>query len=412
MYAETLRRINSEGNKNISDKIYKEYSKILKNFSGEEINKNKLIIEQILGYEVDEKRICVRDFIGNKEITYFNDEVNPFLNFEKKAEKDEWMQMRDEYRKNYRKDIDNNSANLIGSRFTEIIDAKQFYLEERERLKRFMESVIIKEKQKESRERAKKQKDAGYVKDTKKDLQDLEKTQKAEEALYEKENFFEKFKNKKTYFIAAIFLLALLLALLFLLPFKFNRSIKSFFTKQSKSVYDKVKDTTKTLIIDKKREDRYIKSNNTESIKRSKDFKFFMTLLDLLNLTNVVAEKNGYHRIVYDFEKPFVTGKDPDWIYPGNVLKMPDSSIITVKKGDNMWKLCENFLINQINKHEVEIQNIIEKNKSGEMNMDKVKEELLKIKNESYSEMLRDFIDEILQLKDFEKIDILLDNLE
>jgi hypothetical protein len=137
-----------------------------------------------------------------------------------------------------------------------------------------------------------------------------------------------------------------------------------------------------------------------------------MTILDLLNLTNVVAEKNGYHKIVEDFEKPFMKGKDPDWIYPGNVLNMPDSSRITVKNGDNMWKLCETFLINQINQHEIQIQELIAKNKADELNMEKLKEELLVIKNESYSEMLRDFIDEILELKDFEKIELLLENTE
>ena len=160
---------------------------------------------------------------------------------------------------------------------------------------------------------------------------------------------------------------------------------------------------------------RFIKRSEAlviNTIGKSKDFKFFMTVLDLLNLTNVVAEKNGYHRIVHDFEKPYMTGKDPDWIYPGNVLNMPDATRITVKRGDNMWKLCENFLINQINMHEIEIQDLIEKNKADELNMEKLKAELLIIKNESYSEMLRDFIDEILELKDFEKIDLLLDNTE
>lgn len=408
LYTETLRRINSEGSKNISDKVFKEYSKILKGFSGNEINKNTVIIEQILGYGINEKRVCARDFLGSKEITYFNEDINPFLNFQKKAEKKEWLEMQDEYRKNYRKNIDNNAANLIGNRFTEIIDSKQFYIEERERLKRFMESVIIKEKQKESLERAKKQKETGYAKDKK---EDLDKTRKVVET-FETGSFFEKLKNKKVFFIAALFLLALLIGLLFLLPFNFNKDIRSFFSKQSKSIYNKVNETTKKLVLDKKREDRYIKSNNSENIKRSKNFKFFMTLLDLLNLTNVVAEKNGYHKIVEDFEKPFMTGKDPDWIYPGNVLNMPDSSRITVKKGDNMWKLCETFLINQINMHEVEIQGLIEKNKTGEISMEKLREDLLKIKDESYSEMLRDFIDEIVQAKDSDKIEIILQDLK
>ncbi len=135
-----------------------------------------------------------------------------------------------------------------------------------------------------------------------------------------------------------------------------------------------------------------------------------MTVLDLLNLTNVVAEKNGYHKIVTDFEKPYVKGKDPDWIYPGNELVMPDSKKVTVVKGDVMWNLCETFLINQINKNEIEIQEIIDKRRTNELSFEESKTGLLKIKNESYSEMLRDFIDEIIQLKNIEDIDKLLKN--
>jgi hypothetical protein len=91
---------------------------------------------------------------------------------------------------------------------------------------------------------------------------------------------------------------------------------------------------------------------------------------------------------------------------------MPDSEKITVKKGDVMWNLCENFLIKQINNHEIEILNIIEKHKNKEINIDKAKEDLLKIKEESYSEMLRDLIDEIAALKSFDEIEELLKDWE
>ncbi len=406
LYAETIRRINCEGNSKITDNVFKEYMNLLEELSGENINENKFVIEQVLGYGANEKRVCIRDFLGSKEIEYFEDKINPFLNFLKNAEKKEWQERQDQYRKKYKLNIkDNKIMNQIGTRFSDVINAKQFHIEERERLKRFMETVIIKEKQEENKERAKRGESVNTAKAQEDELKNAEKHGKELGAKKD----FEWTKGKKTFFIAAILLIALIIASLFLIPFLKEKGITK--DKIQSNIQDKIQGIIedKKIVLDKNREDRYIKTNE-KSFKRSNNLKFFMTVLDLLNLTNVVAEKNGYHRIVEDFEKPNVKGKDPDWIYPGNVLIMPDSAKINVKKGDIMWNLCEDFLIDQINNHEIEIQKIIEKNESNEININQAKEEFLKIKDESYSEMLRDFIDEIVELKNFDDIENLLKN--
>ncbi|MCK4799040.1 MAG: LysM peptidoglycan-binding domain-containing protein, partial [Spirochaetes bacterium] len=96
-------------------------------------------------------------------------------------------------------------------------------------------------------------------------------------------------------------------------------------------------------------------------------------------------------------------GKDPDWIYPDNILVMPDSTKIVVKSGDTMWNICENFLIDQINRDELEIRELIEKTKTKEITIKKAKKRFLIIKEESYSEMLRDFLDTLIELKNFKK---------
>lgn len=439
LFTETVRRLNCEGSMGIDDNLYNEYLKVINNFTGEEINKNKQIIEQSLGYGVNEDRICIRDILHNKELVYFDDKVNPFLNFQKEAEKNEWQEKQEEYRNKHKKNI-NESKMLtdINLRFADVINAKQFHIEERERLKRFMETVIIKEKQKENKVQAEKIKSEAQTQAeaTRKIYPEEEKLQKFKESKtsYKKERQFNGKKVGKVLGIAAIIigiLLILFLASLFILPEKYKKGIITSIAKVDKnknSIINKILSLNKDNknIIDnmdneeniaskdnkdnKNRENKYIKPDNNKTPSKSTNFKFFMTMLDLLNLTNLVAEKNGYHKIVYDFEKTYVKGKDPDWIYPGNNLTMPDSSKTTVVDGDVMWNLCEKFLINQINKNELEIQDVIDRRRTKELSFEDSKTELLKIKNESYSEMLRDFIDEILQLKDIEEIDKLLKN--
>lgn len=100
--------------------------------------------------------------------------------------------------------------------------------------------------------------------------------------------------------------------------------------------------------------------------------------------------------------KKHLTGKDPDWIYPGNILKMPDNSEITVKKGDNMWDICEKYLLKQINEHEIEIRDIILKEKKDHYTIDEAKDRLTSIKAESYSIMVGEFINALMSQNSFE----------
>jgi len=65
-----------------------------------------------------------------------------------------------------------------------------------------------------------------------------------------------------------------------------------------------------------------------------------ITILDVYNLTNKIAITNGYHRL----DSVNQLGKDPDWIYPGNVLTLPDDRKYTVAKGDTIWYLAKRFI--------------------------------------------------------------------
>ncbi|HOV15762.1 MAG TPA: hypothetical protein PK771_15845, partial [Spirochaetota bacterium] len=150
----------------------------------------------------------------------------------------------------------------------------------------------------------------------------------------------------------------------------------------------------------------YFKKLNKEYVdfdknnkKKSYYYKFYMTLKDNLHLTNKIAILNGYHRILFDFEKNYVKGKDPDWIYPGNKLIMPDNNIVVIKDTDNMWRICEKYLIDEVNIDEIKIRDLIEKSKKREVKIVDVKREFQNIINQSNSEMIRGFL-EILKLQD------------
>ncbi len=62
---------------------------------------------------------------------------------------------------------------------------------------------------------------------------------------------------------------------------------------------------------------------------------------DIYRYANEVAVKNGYHKIA----ETTLRERNPDWIYPENVFIMLDSQPVVVSKGDTLWNLSKNKLI-------------------------------------------------------------------
>jgi hypothetical protein len=65
---------------------------------------------------------------------------------------------------------------------------------------------------------------------------------------------------------------------------------------------------------------------------------------DIYVYANDVAVKNGYHKIA----ETNLRDRNPDWIYPKNVFMMLDGQRVTVSKGDTLWNLSKNKLIESI----------------------------------------------------------------
>lgn len=62
---------------------------------------------------------------------------------------------------------------------------------------------------------------------------------------------------------------------------------------------------------------------------------------DIYRYANEVAVKNGYHRIA----ETTLRERNPDWIYPENVFIMLDFQPVVVSRGDTLWNLSKNKLI-------------------------------------------------------------------
>ena len=61
-----------------------------------------------------------------------------------------------------------------------------------------------------------------------------------------------------------------------------------------------------------------------------------ISLADIHLAANEIAVLNGYK----DLDFRVYTGADPDWIYPGNLLKLPGGENYTVRRGDTIWFLA------------------------------------------------------------------------
>ncbi len=57
---------------------------------------------------------------------------------------------------------------------------------------------------------------------------------------------------------------------------------------------------------------------------------------DIHLIANEIAVLNGYK----DLDYRVFAGKDPDWIYPGNILMLPDTGKTIIRRGDTIWYLA------------------------------------------------------------------------
>ncbi|HOF00672.1 MAG TPA: LysM peptidoglycan-binding domain-containing protein [Spirochaetota bacterium] len=389
------------------------------------LKQNKYYIERYLGIDKTSDSLNLYNVSTNQKLSNIPDDINPFTFFQKDISQEKTKEKFNNFKhftaKNQSASRD-QALSAINDRYKTIINLKTFYKNERERLKEFIEILDTEERELEEKEKRALDnifKENNVKKTTDKiDNKELipDDNFNAEEILsYEKsrQNKNTEYVKKRSYnfkFLKIVFLVLLILLLLSAISygiFRFAPKIYTYFkTLPQKEAVDSIKDRYKSenrnIINNNRDKNNTINNNTNNSVKTSFYYRFFMTIIDNINLTNAIAQKNGYEKMTPPMLKKNLTGKDPDWIYPGNLLKMPDNSEITVKKGDNIWSICEKYLLNQINEHEVEIRDIILKVKKDYYTIDEAKNKLSAIKAESYSIMIKEFINALLSQNSFE----------
>jgi nucleoid-associated protein YgaU len=121
-----------------------------------------------------------------------------------------------------------------------------------------------------------------------------------------------------------------------------------------------------------------------------------ITLLDIYRLTNEIAVSNGYRRL----DSVEQVGKDPDWIYPGNVFVLPDKTEYTVVKGDTMWYIAHRFIIKRLEEdweRYTALKNEIGAGVQDASRKERLIRELKYIRERSYSENFRREIDRTIE---------------
>ncbi|MBN2544161.1 MAG: hypothetical protein JXB50_00090 [Spirochaetes bacterium] len=417
LFIETVRRICIDGNNEIDDSTFNFYKNFLTEFNGNSLTQNDYIIMQTIGYDEKNKRVGIRDQLIKNSLINISDTINPLISFEKENSLELWDNKLNSYRNNYKKNIKNsNFDNKIMSRFNQIIEDKKFFKYEAERLSRFIKEKELEEKRTENKNNKEYvAMDQSYKVDKSKEYSNQYITSIEQEALTKKEA--KKIKNKIKIPVLPL-LLAFFLILLLLFGFLYVfRAIKipkldNLITKYLKIDLNKTfiaSDNTADLTQDqflKQNQDKY---DTSQSSLKSKHYKFSMTILDHIKLVNEVAVKNGYHKMAPEYLKANLKGKDPDWIYPGNNFKMPNNEMVHVEGGNTLWGICEKYLINEINQHEIKIRSLIERTKKHEIDISKAKEEFKQIKTETHSQMMQDVIEALLKLNNFNSWEPYLD---
>jgi hypothetical protein len=118
-----------------------------------------------------------------------------------------------------------------------------------------------------------------------------------------------------------------------------------------------------------------------------------LTILDVYKLANKIAVANGYHEL----DGVEQLGKDPDWIYPGNVFELPDKSIYTVVKGDTVWHITKRFIQKNVDRDWARYQQIMKEVTEGNKNelIAELKALLANLYSENFSKEINNALNEL-----------------
>ncbi|MFP4612630.1 MAG: hypothetical protein ACLFM5_04505 [Spirochaetaceae bacterium] len=115
---------------------------------------------------------------------------------------------------------------------------------------------------------------------------------------------------------------------------------------------------------------------------RESDSGIVITVIDIIFMANRIAVDNGY-RAMGGTED---AGPDPDWIYPGNALALPDGTTHTVIEGDTIWDIAADFIERELASHYEEYDDLIVRYEDGEIGHDDLLDRLASLSDATHAE--------------------------
>ena len=97
---------------------------------------------------------------------------------------------------------------------------------------------------------------------------------------------------------------------------------------------------------------------------------FFITIRDILTMVNRIAVTNGYDMVGENSPG----GLNPDWIFPGSLILMPEVKMTMVERGDTLWWLSHDFLLESLVDHNREFIILRQRVENGERPVEEIRE--------------------------------------
>ncbi|MEX2444991.1 MAG: hypothetical protein WD492_15425 [Alkalispirochaeta sp.] len=92
------------------------------------------------------------------------------------------------------------------------------------------------------------------------------------------------------------------------------------------------------------------------------DAPIIVTETDILRMVNRIAELNDYAPI----GSMAPDARDPNWIFPGNQLKLPNQELYEIRRGDTMWAISDRFIRQSAQEHMWTLTSLSERIQRGE----------------------------------------------
>jgi hypothetical protein len=118
-----------------------------------------------------------------------------------------------------------------------------------------------------------------------------------------------------------------------------------------------------------------------------------ITILDIIEMANRIAEENGYRPM----GAPEEAGPDPDWIFPGNVFTLPDGTTRAVVEGDTIWDIAADFIEKELAVRYERYLDIMTRYEDGDADRQEVIDQLVSLRDSTHAENFETLVQQSIE---------------